>query len=69
MSLWSKTMQPRFALLGVTTVAAIALLIGGAAYTSLYIFRDAPHQKINAEVRATPGQRHVFDSNRRVEYL
>ena len=38
-------MQPRFALLGVTTVAAITLLIWGAAYTSLYIFRDAPHQK------------------------
>jgi len=45
-------MQPRFALLGVTTVAAITLLIGGAAYTSLYIFRDAPHQK--SPPRSTP---------------
>jgi hypothetical protein len=54
MSLWSKTMQPRFALLGVTTVAAITLLIliWGAAYTSLYIFRDAPHQK--STPRSTP---------------
>lgn len=52
MSLWSKTMQPRLALLGVTTVAAIALLIWGAAYTSLYIFRDAPHQK--STPRSTP---------------
>jgi hypothetical protein len=47
-------MQPRFALLGVTTVAAITLLIliWGAAYTSLYIFRDAPHQK--STPRSTP---------------
>ena len=45
-------MQPRFALLGVTTVAAITLLIWGAASTSLHIFRDAPHQK--STPRSTP---------------
>ena len=33
-------MLPRFALLGMATIAAMTLLIWGAAYTSLYIFRD-----------------------------
>lgn len=47
-------MLARFALLGMTTIAAMTLLIWGAAYTSLYIFRDdvALHQK--STPRSTP---------------
>lgn len=47
-------MLPRFALLGMTIIAAMTLLIWGAAYTSLYIFRDdvASHQK--STPRSTP---------------
>ena len=64
-------MLPRFALLGMTTIAAMALLIGGCGVHVASYFPGCGGfaSKIGAEVHATPGQRHVFDSNRRVEYL
>src|SRR5262245_54172874 len=51
-SLWGKATLLRFALLGITTIAAVTLLIWGAAYTSLLVSRDASHQKSAA--RSTP---------------
>jgi hypothetical protein len=47
-------MLPRFALLGMTTIAAMTLLIWGAAYTSLYIFRDDVASRQKSTLRSTP---------------
>ena len=47
-------MLPRFAFLGMTTIAAMTLLIGGAAYTSLYIFRDEVASLQKSAPRSTP---------------
>src|SRR5262245_41733698 len=41
-ALWGKATPLRFALLGMTTIAAVTLFIWGAAYTSLL---NASHQK------------------------
>jgi hypothetical protein len=47
-------MLPRFALLGTTTIAAMTLLIWGAAYTSLHIFRDEVASLQKSTPRSTP---------------
>ena len=47
-------MLPRFALLGMITIAAMTLLIWGAAYTSLYIFRDDVVSRQKSTPRSTP---------------
>ena len=47
-------MLPRFALLGMTTIAAMTLLIWGAAYTSLHIFRDEVASLQKSAPRPTP---------------
>lgn len=45
---------PRFALLGMTTIAAMTLLIWGAAYTSLYIFRNEVASPERPMPKSTP---------------
>jgi len=55
-------MLPRFALLGMTTVAAITLLILGAAYTSVYIFRDEVASPERPMPRSTPRPVHAASS-------
>ena len=47
-------MLPRFALLGMTTIAAMTLLIWGAAYTSLYIFRNEVASPERPMPKSTP---------------
>jgi hypothetical protein len=47
-------MLPRFALLGMTTIAAMTLLIWGAVYTSLHIFRDEVASPEKSAPRSTP---------------
>ena len=47
-------MLPRFALLGMTTIAAMSLIIWGAAYTSLHIFRDEVASLQKSAPRSTP---------------
>ena len=47
-------MLPRFALLGMTTIAAMTLLVWGAAYTSLHIFRDEVASLQKSAPRSTP---------------
>jgi len=47
-------MLPRFAFLGMTTIAAMTLLIGGAAYTSLHIFRDEVASLQKSTPKSTP---------------
>lgn len=49
-------MLPRSALLGMTTIAAMTLLIWGAAYTSLHIFRDEVASLQEPTPRPTPIQ-------------
>ena len=47
-------MLPRFALLGMTTIAAMTLLFWNAAYTSLHIFRDEVASLQKSTPRSTP---------------
>jgi len=47
-------MLPRFVLLGMTTIAAMTLLIWGAAYTSLHISRDEAASLQKPTPRSTP---------------
>ena len=61
-SLWGKTMLPRFASLGMTIVAAMTLLILGAAYTSLYSFRTEVASPERPMPRSTPSPAHAASS-------